>query len=173
MTAPYLLWEERFDVSFEGSYSVHEFRTLHKKATVVGVRKEMERAIDGKVEREYGVLLVKDRGFVANEHKETQSVIVIRRIGDLTPLPDTAGELLGTFATDHCQNVWHVFSVRFPEAPSTRQKAQSSPESNERPELSSPPPPQSEESSSPADSSLVGASPVDASPPSAEDSVWP
>lgn len=170
MSAPYLLWEERFDLSFEGSYQVHEFRTLHRKASVVGVRHGLDRAMDGKVEREYGVLLVKDRGFVANEHKETQSVLVIRRIGDLTPLPDTAGALLGTFWTDHGQNVWYVFAVRFPESPPLSTYSPVRREHRESPSQS--PSPKEEPAVPPSNGSQEDSSAAP-HPPLVEDSVWP
>jgi hypothetical protein len=118
--APYLLWEERLDTSFEYSYSVHNFQTFHPRAKMVGLARREERSDDGKVVREWGAILIHDKGFAAHEKRYTKSVVVVRRLGDVTPIPGFCGELLGSFVSDHGRWTWLVFLPREDAPPSAR-----------------------------------------------------
>lgn len=173
MSAPYFLWTERFDLTLNTDSFLVDFSTIHPKATVVGVERGQERAQDGQVEREFGLLLIKDRGMVAEEHTNARCVIVTRRLGDLTHLPDAAGERLGTFSTDHGQHVWDVWTSRMPEARAPREKSAPAPAADERPRSHEGSPTPEEDSRAPSSTGDRADSSASAPLPPEEDSVWP
>lgn len=105
-----LLWEENFDLQhdMEGWY-VHEFYVHHPNARLEGVERREERDPRGQLSREWGALMVHDRGYVGRKAEHLRWVGVIRRINAITPLPDWAGRLLGTFKTNYGKFTWLVF----------------------------------------------------------------
>lgn len=129
MQLPLLFSEVPFDLPFDRDFFEVEFLAFHPKATVTGVARRLERDEAGAVRREYGVLLVRDRGLVANDPTVTRRVVVARSMGNVTPLPESAGDLVGRFSTDHERWVWLVFQWRG-ESPPYQQRSPSRPVSS-------------------------------------------
>ncbi len=107
MAAPVIVREVPVERSFAGSYSIQEVPVYDPKARAFGIRVEHD-VMDERF-RQLVTLVIRDRGFVAHEMKHTLSVLVARRLGDLTPLPDFAGKFIGGFRADDAD--WMVFEV--------------------------------------------------------------
>lgn len=162
--APYLLSEVPIGLEFEGSYSEQTIYAHHSKARAVSAAKREERN-DGRLERELGVVVLHDRGYVADEPQFPIPVVVVRRLGSVTPIPESCGELLGTFTTEHGRWTWLVFLSR---SPAPQIGARERPVSPERKQS-----PSSRPSSRPAPTASQGqGEPSPASRPPGEGSLW-
>lgn len=104
------LLEVEFSLEFEGESFPVDFECCHPKARIVDVGHRIDRRADGSVEREYGVLVVRDDGVVA-EANLRRSALVVRRMGRLCPLPDSSGRLIGSFSSHHGGHHWFVFDA--------------------------------------------------------------
>lgn len=164
---PLLLLEVPFDVGFDAESEELHFLSYDARGRIVGVTHRLDRATDGRVEREYGVLLVKDRGFAAARPSVARKAVVVRYRGHVTPLPDSCGDLVGRFATEHGRWEWLVFVHRQdPQALSGKSPAKAAPARTERTESEAPPPVR-------RSVGIAGSSASRPTTPEPQEDVWP
>lgn len=108
MSLGMFVWEAEFSLPDE-YHLVHEYFCHDPRAKVEGVVRKQDRRSDGSLEREFGALLIRDRGSVGSKPKYRKYVTVVRRVGQLTPIPESCGELLGSFSTANGFHTWLVF----------------------------------------------------------------
>lgn len=105
MSSSFFLLEVEIDVHFATNWWRIDFKTCRPDAPIEGIIHKSSLGEDGKWHR-WAVLLVRDRGAVINANCD-RAVLVVRSLGGITELPNSAGALIGSFhAQDH---LWHVF----------------------------------------------------------------
>jgi hypothetical protein len=115
------VFEVEFELTYDAWFPV-TFSPDHPEARVEAVTCRAERDISGKVTRWVGVLLVRDMN--SFRHPEPRQVIVVRKAGRITEVPEWADKLIGTFSSDRGETDWYVFSAR---ATSVKSEASASP----------------------------------------------
>lgn len=120
----YLL-EVPLDVSFLNERWPVGFNVSHPSARLLAVEKRRDLRADGTTEREYGVLVVRDRGYAAHASIYRHVIMVRARTG-ATPIPREAGRLVGQFSTENGLSRWLVFEGRVAErAPASASRPES------------------------------------------------
>lgn len=101
-------WPFRLD--FDGDHMEFDYGTAHPlaKADSVVVRKNYNE--QGVLVQEMGHLIVRDHGNTAGMRHKT--AIVVRRLNDLTPLPENCGRLIGAIQSHGGRWSFYVFDAK-------------------------------------------------------------
>lgn len=96
-------------LDFEGHDLVVPYEICHPDAKVshVVLRKEYDE--HGRLSKEFIALLVRDAGSLRADKQLVRSVVVVRRVNDLTALPESCGKLLGYVQPSVGRFAYYVF----------------------------------------------------------------
>lgn len=142
---PKYLLEQEFDLNFTTDWYWIDYQAKHPSARIVAVKRKLERDVEGKVVREYGLLTLIDRGYPDDELVDQCALVIRKTVGRICLVPEEAGRLLGTFESHEGKHVWYVFEYRVPAlrpsqpAPPPADKKSSSPASPEPAKAAEPP----------------------------------
>jgi hypothetical protein len=96
-------------LDFEGKSRLIEYEVSCKGAKVTHVTLRKDYDEKGRLAKEALVLLVQDKGSIDPEL--VKCVVVVRRLNDLTPLPETCGALLGYVQPSADRFAYYVFDA--------------------------------------------------------------
>lgn len=105
------LAEVEFELGFESVWFAVPYQKSHAKARVESAFLRRHTRENGSLERECGVLLVRDTGHVARP-VGSHFAVVVRADGGICELPDFAGDFVARFTSENGRHTWYVFEGR-------------------------------------------------------------